>query len=173
MVKLDSLLEQIETTAVNMEFLRKRLPSDVLVTAYAKLKGKHRSDLFRGKRAVVVLIPKKNTKQGHFVVLLPRKHHIEYFSSLGGSPESELAALNEPLTIFRNLLGKDFIYNRLKLQQGKYSIKSCAAWVLARVYLSHLKLREFQEVFRRPITLSDPDLIVSTMVLLHFVNKSE
>ena len=171
MVKLLTLLEQIEQTPVDMSFLRKRLPPDVLVVPYAKLKGKHRSELFRGKRAVVVLIPKKNTKQGHFVVLLPRKRHLEYFSSLGGSPESELAALGEPLAIFRNLLGSDFIYNRVALQRGDYSIKSCSAWVLARVYLSHLKLRQFQEIFRRNVSLSNPDLIVSMLALLHFVNN--
>ena len=89
MVKLETLLNRIETTPVTMSFLRKRVPEGVSVIAYPNLKGKSRSEVFNGKRAVVVLIPKKGTKSGHFVVLLPRKRHIEYFSSLGRSPESE------------------------------------------------------------------------------------
>ena len=171
MVKLVTLLEEIEKTPVTMQFLRDRVPKDVSVVAYPSLKGKHRGDVFKGKRAVVILIPKKGTKSGHFIVCLPRKHHIEWFSSLGGGPESELKELGEPLTIFRNLLGNNYIYNRTKLQSGKYSIKTCGAWVLCRCFLSKLKLREFVDIFRGRITLQDPDDVVSALALLHFVNK--
>ena len=172
MVKLTSLLETVEQTPVTMEFLRKRVPEGVTVVAYPKLKGRHRGDVFKKGRPVVVLIPKKGTKSGHYVVLIPRKHHIEYFSSLGRSPESELQALHEPLSVFRNLLGKAYIYNRTVLQSGKYTINSCGAWVLTRVFLTKLKLREFVELFKRPVSLTSPDMIVAALSLLHFVNKT-
>jgi len=170
MVGLKTLLESIETTPVSIGFLKKRLPKTVSVLAHTQLKGKHRSDVFKGKNAVIVLVPKTGSKRGHYICLVGRPNHIEYFSSLGGSPEAEFAKLGEPLEIFRKLLGKNFIYNRVKLQSGAYNINTCGAWVLARAKLANLKLREFTQLFRR-ISLQNPDDIVSTLVLLDFVNK--
>ena len=170
MVKLRTLLESIETTPVNIGFLKKRVPKTVSVLAYEQLKGQHRSTLFKGKTAVIVLIPKKGSKRGHFICLVPRPRHIEYFSSLGNSFETELAQLDEHLDLFRNLLGTNFIYNKVKLQSGRYSINTCGAWVLARARLAHLKLRGFLEIFGR-VSLHNPDDVVATLVLLNFIDK--
>lgn len=171
MVRLKTLLETIETTPATIGFLKKRVGDKVSVLAYEQLKGKHRSQLFKGQHAIIVLIPKKDSKRGHFICLVPRPNHVEYFSSLGNSFETELAQLEKHLDLFRGLLGKNYIYNRVKLQSGRYNINTCAAWVLARAKLAHLKLREFQQLFGR-ISLHNPDEIVSTLVLLDFVNKS-
>ena len=170
MVKLRSLLETVEQTPVTIGFLKKRVGDTVSVLAYQQLQGKHRSTLFKGKTAVIVLIPKKDSKRGHYICMVPRPNHVEYFSSLGNSFETELAQLEKHLDLFRGLLGKHYIYNKVKLQSGKYNINSCGAWVLARAKLAHLKLREFQQLFQR-ISLQTPDDIVSTLVLLDFVNK--
>ena len=170
MVSLSSLIETIKTTPVSIKFLRDRVPDKVDVVVYQALKDKHRSSVFKGKRAVVVLIPKKGSKMGHFIVLIPKPSHIEYFSSLGGSFTEELDKLHESTEIFKNLLGKNFIYNRVKLQSGAYKIEDCAAFVLARVFLSKLKQREFVGLFQRRLSLQSPDDIVSGLVLLHFVN---
>ena len=164
------MLEEIEKTPVTIGFLKKRTPKTVEVYAYQQLKGKHRSELFKGKTAIIVLVPKKGSKRGHFVCLVPRPNHLEYFSSLGGSFESEFAELGEPLELFRKLLGKNYIYNKTKLQSGKYNINSCGAWVIARAKLANMKLREFTGLFRR-ISLQNADDIVSALVLLDFVNK--
>ena len=112
MVTLTSMLDTIENTPVTIGFLKKRTPDTVEVYAYQQLKGKHRSSLFKGKTAIIVLVPKKGSKRGHFICLVPRPNHLEYFSSLGGSFESEFAQLGEPLQLFRKLLGKDYIYNK-------------------------------------------------------------
>ena len=170
MVGLRTLLETVETTAVTIGFLKKRVPSSVDVLAYTQLRGRHRTALFKGKTAIIVLIPKAGSKRGHFICLVPRPGHIEYFSSLGGSFESELAKLGEHLDLFRKLLGTDYIYNSTKLQSGKYNINTCGAWVLARARLAHLKLREFLQIFGR-INLQNPDDIVSMLVLLDFIDK--
>ena len=170
MVKLRTLLETIETTPVNIGFLKKRVGKTVSVLAYEQLKGQHRSTLFKGKTAVIVLIPKKGSKRGHFICLVPRPRHIEYFSSLGNNFETELAQLDEHVNLFRTLLGNNFIYNKVRLQSGRYNINTCAAWVLARARLAHLKLRGFQEIFGR-ISLQNPDDIVAALVLLDFIDK--
>ena len=169
MVKLRTLLETVEQTPVSIGFLKKRVPPKVDVLAYEQLAGKHRTQLFKGKNAIIVLVPKKGSKKGHFVCLVPRPGHLEYFSSLGRNFESELSELGEHLSTFQKLFGKRYIYNKVKLQSGKYSINTCAAFVLARAKLAHLKLREFQQLFNR-ITLQNPDDVVALMVLLDFVN---
>jgi len=171
MVTLTGFINKIKSTPVSIGFLKKRVPKDVDVLAYQQLKGKHRRDVFRGKRAVVILIPKKGSKMGHFIVLLPRKHHIEYFSSLGNSWERELNLLEEPHKIFKELFGNQFIYNRVKLQSGSYKIEDCAAWVLARVFLSKLKLREFVQLFQRDVHLTGSDDIVAMLTLLMFLDQ--
>lgn len=165
-------MESIARSTVTIKFLKQRVPKTVSVLAYQQLKGLHRSSLFKGKTAIIVLIPKKGSKQGHYICLVPRRNHLEYFSSLGNSFESELAQLDEHLDLFRSLLGRNYIYNKVKLQSGRYNINTCGAWVLARSKLAHLKLRDFQELFQR-ISLQNPDDIVSIMVLLDFESGSD
>jgi len=171
-MKLNQLLEQIKSTALDVDYLRKRLPKKCKIVDYTMLKG-HRSQIFKGIEALVVLIPKKDSDIGHFVVLLPREHHIEYFSSLGGSPQSELAKLGEPERQMKEMLGKNYIYNRKKLQSGKYNIQDCGLWCILRCRLRHLKLREFQELFMRSINLQTSDEIAACMGVVMFLDKSD
>ena len=171
MVSLRTLMSTVKQTAVSVRFLKDRVPQGVDVYAYPQLKGKHRSEVFKGKRAVIVLIPKRGSPMGHFICLIPKNSHIEYFSSLGNSWTAELAALKEPTEIFQQLLGKNFIYNKTPLQSGAYSINSCAAWVLCRAFLHKLKLREFVTLFTGKVTLQSSDDIVAIMSVLLFVDK--
>ena len=139
---MKALLEQIKQTPISIGFLKSRVPQGVKVISYKRLKNRTRAEVFSNGKPVVVLIPKKGETIGHFIALLPWPKGIEYFSSLGGSPEDELAKLGEPRDIMMNLLGRSWNYNRTALQSGKYRIQSCAAWVLARVKLAKLKLRD-------------------------------
>mgnify|MGYP000047048555 CR=1 FL=1 len=171
MVTLSSLIDTVKTTPVSIKFLKARVPKNVDVLVYQSLKGKHRTDVFRGKRAVVVLIPKIGEDIGHFIVLVKWPKSIEYFSSLGGSPTKELEKLHEPKAIFEALLGKQFNYNRRQLQSGAYNINDCAAWVLLRVYFRKYKLREFLELFQRRITLETPDDLAAIMAIALFQDR--
>ena len=137
---------------------------------YPSLKGKHRSGIFKDTEALVVLIPKKGSPLGHFVVLLPGRKSLEYFSSLGNAPMKELAMLHEPKAIFEKLLGKQYNYNRRPLQSGDYNINDCAVWVLLRVYFRKLKLRDFQQLFNR-ISLETPDDVASIMAVALFQDR--
>ena len=95
-------------------------------------------------------------------------NHLEYHSSLGGSPDEELDKLHQSHAIMTKLLGKNFIYNSVKLQSGKYDIRDCASFVLMRLFFRKLKLREYQQLFAKRLTLSNPDDIASyaTAILL-------
>ena len=171
MVSLTRILQSIKQTAVSVEFIRARLPPNCRVVEYKSLKGKHRSEVFKSTEALVVLIPKRGEDVGHFIVLIPGRKSIEYFSSLGGSWMKELDKLHEPKAIFQALLGNQFNYNRKPLQSGAYSINDCAAWVLLRVYFRKYKLREFQELFARRITLETSDDLAAIMAVTLFQDR--
>ena len=169
MVTLTSILQEIKQSPVSLGFIRKRLPPKCRAVEYKSLKGKHRSQIFSKTEALVVLIPKAGEKVGHFIVLLPGKKSIEYFSSLGNSPMRELEKLHEPKAIFEKLLGNHFNYNHRQLQDGSnYSINDCAVWVLLRVYFRKFKLREFQQLFQRRITLETPDDLAAMLGVVLF-----
>ena len=168
MVTLTNILQEIKQSPVSLGFIRKRLPPNCRAVEYKSLKGKHRSQIFSNTEALVVLIPKAGEKVGHFIVLLPGKKSIEYFSSLGNSPMRELEKLHEPKAIFEKLLGNHLNYNHRQLQSGAYSINDCAVWVLLRVYFRKFKLREFQSLFQRRITLESPDDLAAMLGVVLF-----
>ena len=154
---------------VSIGFLKRRVPDGVKVVSYQKLKA-GRAALFKGGKPVIVLIPRKGYDEGHFICLVPWKRSIEYFSSIGNSPQAELAMLDEPLGIMMDILGKNFTYNRVKLQSGKYNINDCAAFCLGRVILHKMKLRDFIGLFKKRVLRSADD-VIAMMTLLHFVDK--
>ena len=166
MVKILDLLEKMKRTPIDLRVLEKKLPPGCKAVQYKDLEGKHRSEAFGENDVLVVLIPKKGSKIGHFIALLGRDRYIEYFSSLGGSPDSELDKLGEPHKIMKNILGNNFIYNSKPLQKGVYNINDCAIWILCRTYLKHLKLREFQNLFDSSVHLQSSDDIAALMCVL-------
>jgi len=168
MVTLTTLTNRLERIPISIKVMKELMPEGVDVFAYPQLKGKTRHELFKNKRGIVVLIPKKGSKQGHYIRMLPRPRGIEYFSSLGNSFEQELALLGQKETHIHRIVGKNYIYNRTKLQSGDYSIKTCAQFVYARLALYKLKLREFVQLFHRHVNLESPDEIVALMCVLPF-----
>ena len=163
-MSLQRIIQSIKSFPVDVGFLRGHLPDKCKVVQYSELNN-HRSEIFKNLNSLVVIIPMKGTKYGHFIVLLPRKHHIEYFSSLGGNPFSELKKLNEPRFIFDKLLGKKYIYNSVMLQKDSKDTKSCWIWVILRAVFHNLKLRDFVSLFQKKISLQSSDDIAGLMVL--------
>ena len=152
---------------MSLKTLGSLLPPYATTMTYDQIKGKHRSEVFKRHRCIVVLIPSKFSKIGHFVVLLRRVKAIEYFSSLGGSPYSELSRLGQQdKDMFIKLLGSNFIYNSKALQSKSSSIHDCALFCLARIKLHDLKLADFQKIFTRSIRLDSADDIVAMFTIL-------
>jgi hypothetical protein len=152
---------------MDLRTLGSLLPPYATTATYDQLKGKHRSDVFKKHTCVVVLIPSTFSKIGHFIVLLRKPKAIEYFSSLGGSPYSELSKLGQTdKDMFIKLLGKNFIYNSKGLQNKSSSIHDCALFCLARIKLHELKLPDFQKMFTRNLHLTSADDIVALMTIL-------
>ena len=157
---MQQIVERVKRTPIDLRVLRKLIPPKCKAVVYTDL-DKPRREVFKGVEGLVVLIPHKLSAVGHFIVLIPRKNHIEYNSSLGGSFNEELDKLHQSHAIMTKLLGKNFIYNSVKLQSGKYDIRDCASFVLMRLYFRKLKLREYQKLFAKQVTLSSPDDIAS------------
>ena len=166
MISLQKIIQQ----PLGLNKLRDMLPEDSKALLYSSLAKDKRSRqaIFKGIRSLVVLYETNidNKRQGHWVVLIPRAHSIEYFSSLGRSPSDEMHALHQDTTAFERILGKNFTYNRSKLQLQSYSVDDCGYWALARAILVELKLRDFQKLFRgRTIRSSDEMMGLMTLLL--------
>ena len=168
MVSLKSAISSLKHTAVSIHDLRKLVPPKCKVVKLSELKGKHRSEVFKGVRGMIILLPSTVSPQGHYVAVLPRKNHIEYWSSLGNSPAKESKLLHIDEGIIDNLLGRHYIYNRTRLQSGDFSIKTCAMFCVARLYMSDLKMREFNSLFKSGMTANSPDDLVSLMSFMTF-----
>jgi hypothetical protein len=163
-------LKDIISKPMTLTRLRELLPDDSKAVLYSTLQKdkRKRQDVFRGINSLVVLYEGKidNKKQGHFVCLIPRPHSIEYFSSLGRAPTDEINAFHADPTAFRNLLGKNYTYNRKKLQLNSYTVEDCGYWVLARAILVKMKLPQFQNIFQPHSLRSSDDVLGNMMYLL-------
>ena len=168
MVKLQALLDRMKTTPIDMRTLKAKLPAYCGMLEYKQLAGKHRSALFQKYDCVAVFLPSTTKKVGHFVLLSARDRYISYFSSLGGSPTSELKRLGQDPSAMMNILGKHFTYNSKALQSSAKNIQDCAPWIVARSYLNHLKLADFQALFSHSVHLKTPDDMVTFMTMLTF-----
>ena len=94
---------------------------------------------------------------------------IESSTSLGYNPNHELTVLGlkGKKPAFERLLGKAYEVNRKRLQSNSYNINSCAYWVLARVLLYKMSLREFQRFYlSKPSIQSSDDLLAVSMWLV-------
>ena len=161
------MFAKIISQPLGLEKLRSLLPEDSKAVLYESLRGKKRSEVFKNLNSLVVLYETKinNKKQGHYICLIPRAHSLEYFSSLGRSPTDEMNALHQNPTVFRELLGKNYTYNRKKLQLDGYKVEDCGYWCLARSILHELKLSAFQRLFT-PRALRSSDEVLAVMSAL-------
>ena len=162
------MFKAIISEPLGLEKLRSLLPERSKAVLYTSLRNKKRSDVFKNLDSLVVLYETKidNKKQGHYVVLIPRAHSIEYFSSLGRSPTDEMSSLHQDPTVFKELLGKSYTYSRKKLQLQNYSVQDCGYWVVARAILHELKVSPFQRLFvSQRLTSSDAVLALMSVLL--------
>lgn len=162
---LKRAISKVKSLPIGLRDLDSLLPPRCATIQYKNLTQPRRK-LFQNKDAYVVRIPNKGNKVGHFCVVLARRHHIEFFSPTGGSIASEFKRLGQDPTLIKRLVGQNYIHNTKALQSDNKSIQDCACWCLARCYLRHLKLREFQGLFNKSVNLQSSDDIVSIMCLL-------
>jgi hypothetical protein len=163
-------LSDIISKPMSLSRLRELLPAKSKAVLYATLQKdkRNRQDIFRGINSLVVLYEGRidGRKQGHFVCLIPRAHSISYFSSLGRAPTDEMNAFHTDPTAFKRLLGKNYTYNRKKLQLNSYTVEDCGYWVLARAILVDMKLKDFQKLFGVRSFRSSDEVLANMVFLL-------
>lgn len=167
---LKRAIANIKSLAIGLRDLDALLPERCKTIQYKNL-TRSRATLFKDTEAYVMRIPNRGNKVGHFVVLLAKRNHIEFFSPTGGSIASEFKRLGQDPALLNRVVGEHFIHNTKALQSNNQSIQDCACWCLARCYLKHLKLREFQGLFTKSANLQSSDDIVSLMCLLLLGNR--
>ena len=162
------MLKKILSEPLGLEKLRTLLPKRSKAVLYESLRNKSRAEIFKNLDSLVVLYEVKiaNRNEGHYVVLIPRTHSIEYFSSLGRSPTDEMKSLHQNPTVFKELLGKNYTYNRRKLQLQRYDVSDCGYWCVARAILHELKLSPFQTLFNSKQLRSSDECLAWMSLLL-------
>ena len=166
-------LRKILSEPMGIHALRAKVPDYCKVVLYNSILNdeRHRGMIFGNKKCLIVLYEGKidGKIQGHYVCLSRRHNRVEYFSSMGFSANHELTilGLKGKKPAFERLLGKAYEINRKRLQSDKYNINDCAYWVLARVLLYKMSLREFQRFYlSKPSIQSSDDLLAVSMWLV-------
>ena len=172
---MQSVVREEKKRPLSYEMLETLLPKWCRVTKYDSLKNvKTLKEALKGSKILVVLynlhdrISKKLINApGHFILIntAARGQPIEYFSSLGWSPGKELSITHSDASIFKRLLGNNFIHNTVAFQRSG-DINTCWRWILIRSVLATMPLAKFQKLFASNVNLRDKDDMAVLMTLL-------
>lgn len=165
------LLSELISKPLSSKMLEKKLPSYAKFVLYSDLlkDKRHRSAVFGKYSCIVVLYEGMidGILKGHYVALIKRPSHIEYFSSMGFLPKHEQDILGlDQNGAFERLLGKSYKPNRTKLQMDKYNINDCGYWTLARVLLFRMPLSQFVKFFTRKYHIQTPDQVLAVAMYI-------
>jgi len=153
-------LEQIEGYALGDDDIAKMLPKTNIFT-YPYLKQvKHIDEVFDNEGRAVMLYLTENDHTGHWVGLLRKKDHIEFFDPYGEKPDDELKWVSggkrEELGIHQPYLTRllrqsevPVIYNKVPFQNESDSIETCGRHTASRLLFSHLSLPEYHDMIKK------------------------
>lgn len=153
-------LEQIEGYALGDDDIAKMLPKTNIFT-YPYLKQvKHIDEIFDNEGRAVMLYLTENDHTGHWVGLLRKPDHIEFFDPYGEKPDDELKWVSggkrEELGITQPYLTKllrqsevPVIYNKVPFQKEGDSIETCGRHTASRLLFSHLSLPEYYDMIKK------------------------
>ncbi len=103
---------------------------------------------------------------GHFILLLDHGTHYEHFDSYGLTMDEELKITQEKhLTRIFGLGRKPIVDNSKKLQTFRQDVNTCGRWVVARLLLRQLELKEFLKLVEHFHVLYDDLVSIMTMLL--------
>jgi len=172
---MDSLLRSQLSQTIDMKSLQQKLPSYVRVVTYDALSKQAPKTLKEamGKQTVLILLFNVHSKQhmtlnvpGHFFVISVRgPEPCVVFSSTGMTPKKELFITHSDPALLTRILPKGTIYNNVKFQISRDS-NTCWRWNILFARLATMGLKKFQTLFKRPVTIHNPDLLAVAFTFL-------
>lgn len=133
-------------------------------------------DLFKGKKAAVLLFLTEGDSVGHWLAVLDRPDHYEVFDSFGVAidgerrwlDKSKLVEFNESSPLLTGLLArgnKPVVHNTTKLQND--DADTCGRWVAARILHANEPLHTFVSLMKGGRGTPDETVTAYTYGLLH------
>lgn len=131
----------------------RKIAGDIPIYRYPDIaKFTNPDEMFKGKKAAVLLFLTENADTGHWITVLNHPDHIEVFDSYGTPidgdrtwlTKAELRRFNEEIPYLTRLLKnakKPVVHNTTKLQAD--SADTCGRWAVARILNSEMPLHSF------------------------------
>ena len=171
---MQRIINEEITKTIDMDKLRKIIPSYCRVVRYDALKNKKTlADVMGKYECLIILFNIHDEKHrllnvpGHFFLLSTRgPEPCVVFSSTGMTPKKELFVTHSDPSLFERVLPKGTVYNNVKFQITKDS-NTCWRWTIAYAHLAKWGLKKFQATFRRPsLTITRADQLVTLLTYL-------
>lgn len=168
-----NLLRKIEETPLTFDDLKRMLGDrvrDTKLMEYDELKQFSRlSDVFGDNKAVIILMEIEGPnapKVGHWISILDQGDHYEHFDSYGLSADEELSLTHEEpfLATLLHEAGKRVEDSGTRYQSIREHVNTCGRWVVARIRMQDLTLRDFKKLMDQAHTV--PDISVAMLTLL-------
>ena len=150
-------IKRIEKYPLGDDDLHRIVPKAHIFT-YPYLKSvKDIDEIFGDDGQAIMLYLTENDHTGHWVGLLRKDDHIEFFDPYGEKPDSELkwvdsrkrAELDEDKPLLSKLLRQSevpVIYNKTKFQKDGDNIETCGRHVATRLLHKDLSLPQYAKM---------------------------
>ena len=165
-------LKRVENYSLSDDDIRKCLGS-TSIFPYPQLKSfQSINDAFDAKGRCMMLILTTGPTEGHWVCMIKRPDHIEYFDPYGHKPDAEkkvipkerLEQLNEAENTLTKLLlesGMPITYNTHPFQKLNGTMNTCGRHCIVRLLYQRLSLEEYDALIKRS-KLSPDDFVAGT-----------
>ena len=151
-----SALARAKGYALSDDDIRKALGDDISILSYPTL-SEHQSIPFDSKGRCILLYLTFSENSGHWVCLLDKKDHIEYFDSYGKKPEEPLHSVSEEekhqygegkpyLTELLKRSGKPVIYNTHPFQSSKSGNAECGRHSVVRCLYAPYSIEQYKSI---------------------------
>jgi hypothetical protein len=172
-----SALARAKDYALSDDDIRKILGDDISIHSYADL-SKHNKIPFDSKGRCVLLYLTFGPTSGHWVCMLNKPDHIEYFDPYGKRPEEPLHQISESerqqygegepyLTHLLRTSGKPVYYNTHQFQSTKPGNAECGRHSIVRCLYAPYSLEKYKSLIDKSGLTPDEFVVGVTFDKLH------
>ena len=141
--------------------IQKALRTPTKILTYPDLEFvNHIDDIFDKEGRSILLYPTTSETNGHWVCMIKKGNHIEFFDPYGNKPDSQLKWISDKkrrgfgihyptLTRLFKESGYDVDYNHHKFQENGNDINTCGRHCLARLHFKDLTLDQYKDFIKK------------------------